>query len=337
MVPAHEVSKDDPLPKADIVVITWTSAEWSALDHVFLNSNTKRYPSSRAFEKDWIQYSHKAPQSKFSPLWGYYRMVKIKSAGGKTFDVLLFKSSAHLAHPPWIKGLSEMMTHIIDEARPERIYSIGTAGGSSESENLGDTAITNAGHIKLQKPENDGVDWNNQTFTCKDWFPSFDLIPDVEKQLLFPLNNVVTNAELAYLLCKLHKDNPDSKPFGLDDLVNAPLQPLNLHSPKGLNKKDVPLLTTDFYFIASGDEAAQYCVLEMDDTVIGHDAGARDVNYAFVRNVSDTVVPAKTSSGKAIPAGVREDWSGAIYTNFGLYTSFNGALLTWATIAGDAG
>ena len=36
-----------PLPKADIVVITWTSAEWSALDHVFLNSSTFRYASSR--------------------------------------------------------------------------------------------------------------------------------------------------------------------------------------------------------------------------------------------------------------------------------------------------
>ena len=31
-----------------------------------------------------------------------------------------------------------------------------------------------------------------------------------------------------------------------------------------------PLLTTDYYFIASGDDAAQYAVLEMDDGVIGY-------------------------------------------------------------------
>ena len=30
------------LPNADIAVITWTSAEWSALDHVFINSDKER-------------------------------------------------------------------------------------------------------------------------------------------------------------------------------------------------------------------------------------------------------------------------------------------------------
>jgi hypothetical protein len=41
----------DPLPRADIVIITWTNAEWSALDHVFANSGrravTKRAPGIR--------------------------------------------------------------------------------------------------------------------------------------------------------------------------------------------------------------------------------------------------------------------------------------------------
>ena len=33
------------LPQADAAVITWTAAEWSALDHVFLNSNGTRLPA----------------------------------------------------------------------------------------------------------------------------------------------------------------------------------------------------------------------------------------------------------------------------------------------------
>jgi hypothetical protein len=33
---------------------------------------------------------------------------------------------------------------------------------------------------------------------------------------------------------------------------------------------------------------------------------------------------------------VRDRWSGLIYENFGLYTSFNGALATWSAIAGQA-
>nr|MCU0341393.1 hypothetical protein [Spirosomataceae bacterium] len=43
----------------------------------------------------------------------------------------------------------------------------------------------------------------------------------------------------------------------------------------------------------------------------------------------------KTNTGVTISDTVRGDWSGLIYKNFGLYTSFNGALATWATIAGE--
>lgn len=328
--------KGAALPKADVVVMTWTSAEWSALDHVFLNSESIRYRSSRDWERYWYQYSRKAPRSEFSVLWGYYQMVTIKTAGGAERSVLLYKSGAHLAYAPWIDGLSRMMSYIIDEAQPDRIYTIGTAGGSSEVENLGDTAITNSGHIQLKKPENINVDYNDTTITGR-WFPSFDLVPEVEQQLLFPLSNVVTHDELAYLLYELHEEDEGSRKFGFDDLVNAPLQPGNLDSPRGLDKKGIPLLTTDYYFIASGDDAAEYCALEMDDTVIGHDANAAGVESAFVRNISDPLVPDKSASGEPIPDDVREDWSGLIYKNFGIYTSVNGALLTWATIAGEAG
>jgi len=45
------------------------------------------------------------------------------------------------------------------------------------------------------------------------------------------------------------------------------------------------------------------------------------------------MVPAVAGNGAPIPDEIREDWSSAIYTNFGLYSSFNGALTAWATIA----
>lgn len=38
---------------------------------------------------------------------------------------------------------------------------------------------------------------------------------------------------------------------------------------------------------------------------------------------------------KTILEPIREEWSGYIYSNFGLLSSLNGALTTWATIAGD--
>jgi nucleoside phosphorylase len=341
--PVNYKGKDTPLPKADVVVMTWTSAEWSALDHVFLNSDTRRYSSSRRFEKDWYFYALEAPELPSSdgrypppPLWGYYRLVSIRNAAGADQKVLLFKADAHLAHPLWIQALEAMVGRVIDEVEPNRMYSIGTAGGTSLDENLGDAAITNSAHISLKNEHNTRVDYNNQTFSS-DWYPSLQLLPGVEQKLLFQLGNVINHNELKYMVYQLYTKNPDAKAFGLDDLLNAPLQPGNLHSPRGLAKRGVPLLTTDYYYIAKGDDSVQYCVLEMDDAVIAKVAGDKGVKYCFVRNVSDPLVPNFAQDGGEIPFDVRKDWSGIIYSNFGIYSSFNGALLTWATISGDPG
>ena len=333
-------SKHDPLPSADIVIITWTAAEWSALDHVFLNSDKERHLTSTTFHKEW----HLRSYSKFIKgayyLWGYYRMVKIKNSNGDELSVLLFKSSAHLAHPPFCEGLMSMVKVIISEVKPNKLYTIGTAGGSSLSEKLGDTVITNAGHISIKKSQNAECKLNGRNVACQNWFPAFDLIPTVEEKLLFKLSEVVTEDELNYMLCKAIHDPQKGDPkwegtITVADLQNAAIDPANLSSPKALNKKGVPLLTTDYYFIANGDDADQYSALEMDDSVIGLVAGEMDTDYVFVRNISDPIVPDKKKDGSPINIKLREGWSGQIYESFGIYSSMNGALLTWATIAGD--
>ncbi|MCG8409003.1 MAG: hypothetical protein MI923_27675 [Phycisphaerales bacterium] len=318
------------LPKAEIVIITWTSAEWSAFDHVFLNSDTTRSQWAKEWRKNWHLYKRGAPHSTFSQLWGYYQLVKIGDS-----RVLLFKAGAHLAHPPWITGLTDMVRCIVEDAQPDRLYSIGTAGGSSVNESLGDVAITNSAHIELKKPENTHVDYNNQSFTCENWFPPEKLLADTQKELFFVMSNVVTHEELNFLLYKLHSTVDGSSKITLNDLLNKPLSPDELHAPKALPFKGKPLLTTDFYYIASGSAASEYVVLEMDDAVIAHEAGQLGVDYAFVRNISDTVVPSQTPGGSELSSEVRQGWSSLIYETFGLYTSFNGALTTWATVAGS--
>ncbi len=340
--PAHvdlgDPSKDDPLPKADIVVMTWTSAEWAALDHVFANSGKEQHLTVHTFRNEWHYRANKEEIKGAYELWGYYRMVKIKSTDGTEYDVLLYKSSAHLSHPPYCKGLIEMVKLIIAEAKPDYLYTIGTAGGTSLSEKLGDTVITNAGHISIEKSQNKGCNLNNVNVACKDWFPSFDLVSKVEEKLLFKLSMIVTEEELEYMLCEtIHGSDGDPTWEGtvtVADLVNEAIDPSNLDAPKGLNKKDVPLLTTDYYYIAHGDDSIQYSALEMDDAVVGFAAGEAGANYVFVRNISDPLVPDVTKGGKPINAELRKGWSGQIYKHFGMYTAMNGALLTWATIAG---
>lgn len=334
LIPFDYKGPNESLPQADIVVITWTSAEWSALDHVFANSQTIRTTSDETWHKQWYLYSKNAPQSTSPDLWGYFRLVSVKNKLGLVQTVLLFKSESHLAHPNYITGLTQMVQSIIADVQPKQIYSIGTAGGSSLSEILGDTVVTNSGHISLKLSENTSVDYNNQTLTCNTWYPLLDLQADVENNLLMPLTIVLTPAELDNLIGLLHKQKPDSANFTLEDMVNTPLDPDNLKSPKILPSKNIPLLTTDYYFIASGNNSSQYSTLEMDDTVVGHEVGLLNVDYVYVRNISDPIVASVSASNVPIPNDVRESWSGLIYQTCGLYTSFNGALTTWACIAG---
>jgi len=105
---------DDPLPVADIVIVTWTSAEWSALDYVFAGSGdgSGRATTDWSWKQDWFLYTRNAvgftADPKSGPLWGYFRLVQIKDLSQRPWRVLLFKSNSHLAHPPWIDGLSAM-------------------------------------------------------------------------------------------------------------------------------------------------------------------------------------------------------------------------------------
>ncbi len=82
---------DEPLPAADIVVLTWTSAEWSALDHVFLNSGQTRASYDAAEQKAWRAAWHPYTRStgdyhadeKSGALWGSFQLVSITDRPGR--------------------------------------------------------------------------------------------------------------------------------------------------------------------------------------------------------------------------------------------------------------
>jgi hypothetical protein len=332
-----------PLPEADIVVITWTDAEWSAFDHVFCNSSQPRTREDTAWQKDWKQYSLDAPALKQGEkdfhLWGSYRMVQINRS-----KVLLFKSETHLSYPPYLSGLKTMVNAILRDTGCRYLYSIGTAGGVSNKDFLGNTIVTNGGHLKMTKSNNLPSDLNNKSYFCKNWFPSFDLIKDLETKLLYQMSHVATLNQYNALFSKLqqffvgHPQQPpvDMTDITVNDLVNPPLDPTNLRFPRVTNCKDKPLLTTDYYYIAQSGDGKKYCILEMDDAVLAALAGNAGVSYAFVRNVSDPIVPTTTKAGKPIAQAICNEWSSLIYSTFGFYTSYNGALATWATIQAAA-
>jgi len=256
--PAHVAlgarSPGDPLPLADIVILTWTSAEWFAMDRVFANSDKAGdYLNDHEWKKDWLPYHRGAAAYSADPksgaLWGSFRFVSITDCSGRPWRVLLFKSNSHLAHPPWIDGLAAMLRCILQDTRADRIYTIGTAGGARLSQRLGDSVITNAALLDLLRPENTGDSSDGNMYCCPTWFPSTALLKDVESNLLFKMNQIVTPGSLGDLFTQLktkHPSDPGLAELSLDDLLNDALSPDSLGTPSVQALKDVPLLTTDF-------------------------------------------------------------------------------------------
>jgi nucleoside phosphorylase len=342
-IPLGIRDSDDRLPLADIVVVTWTSAEWFALDRVFVNSDQAGdFAIDRDWKNAWLPYTRGATDYTADPksgeLWGMFQFVKIADRSGRLWRVLLFKSNSHLAHPPWIGGLTAMLRHLLEDTKADRIYTIGTAGGARLNQRLGDSVVTNTTLLDLIRPENTGDPDNGNIYRCPTWFPATAMLTDVEGRLLFKMNQIVTPQSLDDLFTQLrtlHPSDPGLAELRLEDLLNDALRPESLGTPKVQVLKDVPLLTTDFYFIAAGESADAYSFLEMDDAIIAREANKLGVRFACVRNISDPIVRKQSDKGTPISDAVRVDWSGLIYTTFGLHTSYNGALATWATIAGE--
>jgi hypothetical protein len=326
----------DPLPKADVAVVTWTSAEWSALDHVFIGSDGTSVRGSDTLSAHWYEYTANVGnyQTDYpaSPLWGYYQLVDCTTAAGKTVRVLLFKADAHLAHPPWIDGLVAMTNEVLS-CGCEWIYSIGTAGGTVLAEQLGDVTVTNAAEILLKCPDNANGPLKSGASVTGTTFPGKTVLDKVPP-LLYDMSQSVSEHSLEGLFTDLKKSVPDIGNVTLADLVNDAIDPSKLGEPHVFATAGKPLLSTDYYYIGEGDDAAKYVALEMDDAVIGYAAEQAGKSFAFVRNISDTLVPDTQADGTAIPYEVRKGWSGELYKKYGLYTAYNGAIVTAAAIVG---
>ncbi|MDD1781665.1 hypothetical protein LRP49_10710 [Enterovibrio sp. ZSDZ35] len=334
------------LPKADMILVTWTSAEWSALDHVMLNSADKRYPDDTEWRNNWFGYAENQEISPYcespenAPIF-YFQLVGIKGADQQQQRVLLVKSQVHLAHPPWISGLEAMIDVLLEHVGAKRIMSTGTAGGGALSDMLGAAIVTNKARILLAKPENESCDYNHQTFTCTRWFPSTSLYASTQGSLMMAMDHVWNATTISDAISELNQDpqndqSADQPTYTYEDLINAPLNPANLKQAQIKVAKGQPLLTTDFYFIEGEEPSDPYCFLEMDDAVVAHQAEKAGVDYAFIRNVSDPIVVTHTAQGEPIPDAVRGNWSGIIYKRCGFYSSFNSVLMCWAAIAGNS-
>src|SRR6202167_5383849 len=307
------------LPQASAVVMTWAEAEWAALQHGFC-AGASAIPYGARPEgpwPGWEKYAANLPSGAPSncTYWGYIRLVQVS---GK--PVLLFKSNTHLDWPgaTYLEALIKMLAA---DVKPAVILSIGTAGGAKTQDHIGTVRAVSAGTLYKS-----GLSQPNWPEYKNSWTAGNAVMGNAKfKQLLFP---VPTKASDLQALCSQFNQHYGTS-YTLAQL-----------DPDGLNMGDaVPqianqtgggasLLTTSTFVV--GTTAGKYQTftsIEMDDAVIGEACAGIGMPFGFVRNVSDPVQSA------ALPSQAQGNWGSAVYDAYGFYTSYNGALASWAMLA----
>jgi hypothetical protein len=179
--------------------------------------------------------------------------------------------------------------------------------------------VTNAGKFRFGQ-EFESAAFNTQTETSS-WQPS--------------LTHLAT-AESLLMKVKEHDVGPPTAHFGAVTIKPNPPRDSKIHVDSR------PVLTTDFFEFGTTDNGLQNrgCCVEMDDAIIGMvcntNPSGKKIPFGFVRNVSDPVITGELSEPD-FPRILQVAWAVATYQAQGLYTSFNGALATWAMIAGQPG
>ena len=313
MVPRHRQGPapalHSPVPPADVVVITWTTAEHVAQHYVLAND---LYPlpqspgHNKLWEAKWHSYARGLHVTGKRGVWGTYCEITIGSK-----RVLLIKSELHLNQDGLSLPLTRFIEQILEECRPSLVLSVGTAGGVRPGDILGDVVVSNAARFRLSD-EFVGHPDNHQIFASS-WQPP-DRYLEAANALLMEVSELPVRPITAHYPA---------------DTVIEPRPP---RRPQILLVPDIPILTTDYFeFGTTRNDLHNYgCCVEMDDAVIGMVCSRwpNPVPFGFVRNLSDAVINGD------LPPEVQAAWAVKTYKLKGLYTSFNGAIATWAMIAG---
>ena len=165
---------DAPLPRADVVVITWTVDEVAGLAHVMTPkvSADKWYRYARNFETYRPQIRPHAPAATSGRLGSYMPTT----VGGTS--VLCMKSELHLNQDGVKTGegtatlpVKDFFKQIIDEVKPKVFLTIGTSGSVYDAFGLGDVVVTRAAKFRCQN------EFRNEAFNGKVYQSDWD-IPD---------------------------------------------------------------------------------------------------------------------------------------------------------------
>lgn len=294
----------DPLPKGDVLLVTYTAAEGQALADVL----TPGHPSS-----GWTPYRNNWPQlkqlvgpngpSRYSDCAGAWAVIKIGDA-----TVVLVKSDLHPATDGPKLPMVALWQQMISQVKPSLVLTTGTAGGVGATTLLGDVIVTSS------------VRWDaNTKFKSSSWAHETYTSPAGQHIL-----------DTAPVQAFLGQAQHDLMP------VNSSRIPNSSPVPQVLGGTTI---STDFF--AFDDASNHYGLrtyeptshaVEMDDAALGLACASLPTSppWLSVRNASDPQM-----SGSSLKA---EDSSAAsIYRRWGYLSTSCSAIACWAIIAGLAG
>jgi hypothetical protein len=294
-----------PLPRADVLVVTWTTDEGHALSRVLTPGKDSH--------NDYLSYTHNfatisANMRKGCPALEAGRLGAFwtTTIGGK--KAVVFKSDSHLSQDtrtlPSGDGTLpnfDVWKQIIDEVRPKLVITTGTAGGIGTQFEVGDVVVSPI-----------------VRFDCKNWLKKASFHDSV-----------------------YHSSAPATKMFAKAEVLfgaNAGQLPKDNTRPPNIVQSSGPtsaVLTTDFFGFDTSDNhyglQGMGDVSEMGDAVLGQVASQMTTppRWVAVRNVSDPQIKAVGTLKE------RAALAAQIYKGFGRWSTVCSAIVCWALIASE--
>jgi hypothetical protein len=295
------------LPKADVLVVTWTVDEGHALSRVLTPGKDSR--------NDYVSYKHNfariakkmrkgCPALQAGRL-GAYWTAKI---GAKT--VVVFKSDSHLSQDTKVAPKAgetvpneDVWRQIIAEVGPSLVITTGTAGGIGKECEVGDVVVSRI-----------------VSFDCQKWLRNETFHDESYKSGVARVKNLAT-------VKKLIKVNSGQLP---GDNKRPPKIVVATNPASGV-------LTTDFFgFDTSNNHYGLQglgAVSEMGDAVVGLLASrapapvpAAMPRWVAVRNVSDPQIKAEGTLKQQAHEAAQ------IYKGYGRWSTVCSAIVCWALI-----
>jgi hypothetical protein len=299
--PKPKGSGSGPLPKADVLVVTWTVDEGHALSRVLTPGKDSR--------NDYLSYTHNfaaiaknmrkgCPALEARRLGAYWTTVIGKKS------VLVFKSDSHMSQDgPKLPNI-QVWRQIIQEVKPTLVITTGTAGGIGKQFEVGDVIVSP--------------------------IVRFDCISKFKKQPFARAHYSSTAAKSTQFTTaqSLFKANSAQLP---KDNTRAPK--IFRVAPTALTSS---VVTTDFFGFDTSDNHFKLQglgdVSEMGDGILGlvtSEMGKAAPRWLAIRNVSDPQIKAEGTLKQ------QEQVATQIYKGFGRWSTVCSAITCWASIVAE--